>query len=470
MKAATDAHIWADTFDRKLTDILAVESDVAKAIADQLRVRLTGREEQIIAARPTDNLEAYDAYLRGLAYTLKAGGATPANSLGAQKYLREAVRLDPKFALGWALLSFVDSRGYITAALGPSIALRDESQQAAETALRLGPDLGEAVFAKGYYHYACPKDYDTAVLYFERARQFLPNASRIAESLAYVARRRGQWDRSETYFNEAEALDPRNINLLRQHAGSYLALRRFPEALHKLDQVLNITPDDIDTLAQKANVAMAQGDLARASSLLAPLHPAADEPSPLMAQAYAAILQRRPKQMIARLQEILSKPDPAIGYFNGVLRWWLGWAQEIDGAHGEAQESWRQSRTELESFRNEQPENYSLIGYLALTNAGLGDKTAALALAEQAIAAIPIEKDTLVGPLPIDILARVAAQTGEHDRALEAIEKLLSIPYAGPMSENMPLTPALLRLDPMFDSLRGNPRFQKIVAAPAENK
>jgi serine/threonine-protein kinase len=301
------------------------------------------------------------------------------------------------------------------------------------------------VFAKGYYHYACPKDYDTAVLYFERARQFLPNASRIAESLAYVARRRGQWDRSETYFNEAEALDPRNINLLRQHAGSYLALRRFPEALHKLDQVLNITPDDSDTLAQKANVAMAQGDLARASSLLAPLHPAADEPSPLMAQAYAAILQRRPKQMIARLQEILSKPDPAIGYFNGVLRWWLGWAQEIDGAHGEAQESWRQARTELESFRNEQPENYSLIGYLALTNAGLGDKTAALALAEQ-------------------------AQTGEHDRALEAIEKLLSIPYAGPMSENMPLTPALLRLDPMFDSLRGNPRFQKLVAAPAENK
>ena len=188
-----------------------------------------------------------------------------------------------------------------------------------------------------------------------------------------------------------------------------------------------------------------------------------------MAQAYAAILQRRPKQMIARLQEILSKPDPAIGYFNGVLRWWLGWAQEIEGAHGEAQESWRQARTELESFRNEQPENYSLIGYLALTNAGLGDKTAALALAEQAIAAIPIQKDTLVGPLPIDILARVAAQTGEHDRALEAIEKLLSIPYAGPMSENMPLTPALsgsiqcsIRCGAIHGSKKSSPRLRKI--------
>ena len=114
IKAANDSHLWADTFDRKLTDIFSVESEVAKAIAEQLRAKLTGQEEQVIAAKPTDNPEAYDAYLRGLAYTLKAG-TTPANALGAQKYLREAVRLDPKFALGWALLSYVDARGYITA-------------------------------------------------------------------------------------------------------------------------------------------------------------------------------------------------------------------------------------------------------------------------------------------------------------------------------------------------------------------
>ena len=214
IKAANDSHLWADTFDRKLTDMFSVESEIAKAIADQLQAKLTGQEERVIAAKPTENVEAYDAYLRGLAYSLKIGIA--ANNLGAQKYLKEAVRLDPKFALAWALLSYVDARGY--RAVEPTAALREEAGQAAETALTLQPNLGEAVLAKGFYHYACLKDYATAVRYFEQARQFLPNSSRIPEFLAYVERRRGQWERSESYFNEAERLDPRNTNLLTQHA------------------------------------------------------------------------------------------------------------------------------------------------------------------------------------------------------------------------------------------------------------
>ena len=185
IKAANDSHLWADTFDRKLTDIFSVESEVAKAVADQLRAKLTGQEEQVIAAKPTNNPEAYDAYLRGLAYTLKTVD-TPANALAAQKYLKEAVRLDPKFALAWAQLSIVDSRNYRQQSLQPTVALREEARQAAETALTLQPNLGEAVLAKGSYYYFCLKDYDTAVRYFEQARQLLPNSSRIPESLAYV--------------------------------------------------------------------------------------------------------------------------------------------------------------------------------------------------------------------------------------------------------------------------------------------
>jgi TolB-like protein/Tfp pilus assembly protein PilF len=468
IKAANDSHLWADTFDRKLTDIFSVESEVAKAIAEQLRAHLSGREEQEIAAKPTDNPEAYDAYLRGLAYTLKTA-TTSANALGAQKHLREAVRLDPKFALSWALLSYVDSRGYLTESLQPTVALREEARQAAETALTLQPNLGEAVLAKGAYHYFCLKDYDTAVHYFEQARQFLPNSSRIPESLAYVARRRGQWDRCEAYFIEAERLDPRNVYLLTQHAYSYICLRRFPEALRKLDQILNIAPDDVDTLATKAGIAQAEGDLARASALLAPLHPNADDASALETQVYQAILERRPAQIIPRLKEILAKPNPALGFVYGALRFDLGWAQEVAGDDAAAQESWRQARSELESFLKEEPENDVLIGNLALTHMGLGDKAAALALAERAVAMTPIEKDAADGPMPIEILARVAARIGEPDRAIAALQKLLSIPYEGALAANVPLTPALLRLDPMFDPLRNDPRFQKL-ASPAPQK
>ena len=461
IRAADDSHLWAETYDRKFVDIFSVESEVAKAIADKLRAHLTGREAEVVSARPTDNPDAYDAYLRGLAYTLKTQN-TPANYLGAQKYFREAVRLDPEFALAWALLSYVDARGYHTVNLQPTVTLREEAKEAAETALALQPTLGEGWIARGYYHYGCLSDFETAVHCYEKAREYLPNSSRIPESLAFVARDQGRWDDCESYFNAAKRLDPRNVSLLTRHGQFYITLRRFPEARQTFDRILAIAPGDIDALIEKTAIAQAEGDLPRAAGLIATLRPSRGDPTAWETIAYQAILERQPAQIIPQLEDLLASPDPALGYLNGELRFWLGWAQEVAGDQAAARQTWEKARLELEAFLKEQPQNASLLDDLALITMGLGDKAAAFSLVERAMAVRPLAKDEANGLQAVETLARIATRLGEPDRALAALEKILSRPGNGALATGMPLTPALLRLDPMFDPLRSNPRFQKL--------
>ena len=356
IKAANDSHLWADTFDRKLTDIFSVESEVAKAIADQLRAKLTGREAQVIAAKPTDNPEAYDAYLRGLAYIRKTSFA-PDNTLNAQRYLKQAVRLDPKFAPAWALLSYVDSGGYITTFLQPSVSLREEAHQAADTALTLQPDLGEGLLAMGCYYYACLKDYDTAEHYFERARQLLPNSGTTNCSHMLLAGD-GEVDRSsEVRFDAAERLDLGEILL------TYASVSmRFPISTKGVSMrpnasstrfwiscrmILTLLPPREQSRRQRAICREPQRFLVRCTRRQGIL-------SRLRGRFIRLLLERRPAQIIPRLKEFVAQPDPALGYFNGELRFWLGGARHRRRPCGRPGNVARGAR-ELEHSLDEQP-------------------------------------------------------------------------------------------------------------------
>jgi TolB-like protein/Tfp pilus assembly protein PilF len=460
IKAANDSHLWADIFDRKLTDVFTVESDVAKAIADQLRAKLTGQEAWVVAAKPTNSDGAYDAYLRALAYTNKPAIMAPV----ARKYLKQAVELDPKFALAWALLSYVDSVGYRTLNLPATEATREEARQAAERALTLQPNLGEGIFAKGYYHYSCLKEYDVATSYFEQARLLLPNNSLIPQSLAFVCRRRGQWQQSEAYFNEAEKVDPRNAFVLTQHGLFFSTVRRFPEAIRKLDEVLNITPESKASTREKADIAQAEGDLPRAAQFLAGQDVESWGFNDIVTHTSQAIFERHPAKVIPQLSQLLSENGANLDIEQ--TRFWLGWAQEQSGDHAAARQTWQDVVSKLEASVKTEPDNLFFLNYLALTCACLGDKNAALSYARRAMELVPIEKDALRGPAGLEIYARTAALTGETGQAITALQKLLSIPYEGALTSAAPLTPALLRLDPMFDSLRKDARFQKLSVAP----
>ena len=454
INAVTDSHLWAESYDRKFSDIFQVESDVAQKIATALEAKLTGREKSDIASVGTQNSQAYEAYLQARAVYREF---TPDSLQRAVKALEEAVRLDPNFAAAWALLARMQAFAYFLH-LDRTEIRRIATRNAAETAIRLQPDLAEAQMAKGFYEYWVLDDYDAARRTFEQVQSQWPNNADILEPLGLIAFRQGRWKEAREYFDAAIALNPRD-RFLRWNAFFARAhVRDFPAALRTIDQALAIWPDDASFIADKVSTYQALGDLDQAGALLSRLRPKPGDADTGAVDAICdqAMLRRDPAEAITLLRTLVSPPNSLPPYLHRRFLVLLGELEQLSGNASEARASFTQARESLEKELKQQPQDAVLASMLAETLAGLGEGEAAFRWADRAVELLPSSHDARSGPAFEETRARIQARFGDGDRAIPTLKHLLEIPYAGA------LTPALLRLHPDFDPLRSDPRFQEL--------
>ncbi len=448
----TDSHLWADTYDRKLTDIFDVESEIAKRIAESLQAKLTGREQQVLALKSTNNPEAYDAYLRGIAYSERPE-ATEADILEAIHSLRKAVTLDPASALAWARLAHASGLGCFNQYGEDFRAACEQAKRAADKAVSLQPDLAESKLAQGYWHYYGERDYDAAIPWFEKAHQLSPNNSLALKALALVYRRKGDWQHSLEYFARAIELDPRNIELLADHGETLAAVRRYPEALKAYDKILDMVPSAPLALADKIGIYQSEGDLPSAAAVLAQLHPV--PPSALFeAQMNQLVYEHRYTDAIAALMNALGSPGAVEDIWVTIgIDTRIAWLEELLGDINAARTRYEKVRSQGEEFRKRR--HFFLYDVcLAFAHRALGDKDKAFVIMRE-IAVSQSAEPTNTARIDRQICA-LTMRSGDKASALKQLSNLASRPYGD-------VTYGDLKFNPLWDPLRGDPRFEKLV-------
>jgi len=455
IRGATDSHVWAETYDRKLTDVLAVESEIAGTIARALQAKLTPREQQAVTAKPTESPEAYEAYLRGLAIWNKLT-VLPEDYDEMIKHLSRAVALDPKFAIAWSFLSVAQSYNYRQ--FGFTSQRAAVAKEAFERALSLQPDLGEAHFAEGMYCYKVLQDYDKALEAFQKARERSANRAMAIEFSSYVKRRQGKWDDALALHAESLELDPRNPIVLSEAAITYRGLRRFDEASALIDRAREIEPENRQLIAQKAEVAVAQGDLVTADQVLKDI--AIDGGDPVVTMAYVRfqMMKRQYPEAIRALETVLAEPEKLPKSFAAMAanyRAELAITESLAGKP-ESKAGLERAREELTSIHGQGGATNWTETMLLLVSGFLQDKATVDAVAAQL--RDRIENDSVSGPLLEEAIAIARAHLGETEAALKSVKRLLQMPA------DTSLTPGLLRLDPLWDPLRDDPRFQELAA------
>ena len=456
--AQTDHHLWAERYDRNLSDIFAVQTEVATEIAKALRAKLSPAEQSAVASKPTENMAAYDAYLRGIDFVSRAG-ETERNRLDAIAAFEEAVGLDPKFAVAWAALAQAHASLYFQQH-DSTPARKEAARQAAETATRLAPAGAETLLANAYYRYHIERDYAGARGLFEQMKQQMPSSGEATVALARIARRQSRWRESLRLFEAAATLNPRDAGLHMDWAWTLSMLRRHRETLDLINRALAIKPGDADILVNKAMALQVTGDLAGARHVLE--NDATQAADGLVTARLRQLLFERNFAEAARLlEESLAAAGSQVTTGSEWQRQWLGYTRLNLGNLAAAREAFDQAAKNLERLQAEQPENHFASSYLAMAEAGRGNKEGALRAAKEAAAMRSAKDDPVYGPIAEEFLAMAETQTGEHERALSRIERLLTMPY-GPF----PLTQPSLRLDPIWDPLRQHPRFKALVDEP----
>jgi TolB-like protein/Flp pilus assembly protein TadD len=460
--ARNDAHLWAQTYDRDLADVFAIQSEIAKTIAEQLQAKLSPNEEAVVEAKPTKDLVAYDLYLkaseidRNLASSIGTGGAEVSKQ--EVQFLEQAVSRDPAFVP--ALCKLAGIRLYLYWLNDRSAPHVELAKKALDAAARLQPDAGEVHLTRGLLYYRASLDYEPALAEFALAQRSLPNEANVPFHIGMVERRQGRWDDAIRHVERAIALDPHNTKLISEQSTTYLILRRYEEAAKILDSALAWKPLDFGMAFLRAWVDKEwKADLGRWKAVVTGgAGPPADPNDLISARLILALLERNYRAA----QEALDTSGLAEFDDNGYFiprEWNEGVIARGLGDNARANAAFLAARQRAAAAAQESPNDARALIVLGQIDAALGRKEDAIQEGERAVKLLPASKDAINGSLIVQKLARIYAQTGDVNRAVNFLEKQIPLPDG--------LSYGALKLEEDWDPLRGDPRFEKIVASLA---